>query len=246
MIVLLTGAGISQESGLATFRDTGGIWTNVPIEEVATPEAFARDPGRVNGFYNARRRTLLDPAVTPNAAHRALARLQRKRNDVMLVTQNVDDLHERAGSPRVIHMHGELLKARCLVCLDEFSWREDIGPESRCPACGETGRLRPGVVWFGERPLYLEEIGAAISRCRLFAAIGTSGSVYPAAGFVEMAAGHSVELNLAPSPAASRFDEYIQGPAGESVPAFVARLLADPEAVIDAMAGKRVRRSARP
>jgi NAD-dependent protein deacetylase/lipoamidase len=226
MIVLLTGAGISRESGLETFRDRDGIWASVPIEQVATPEAFARDPGRVNGFYNARRRQLLDPAVAPNAAHRALARLQRERHDVMLVTQNVDDLHERAGSPGVIHMHGELLKARCLACLDEFLWREDIGPESRCPGCGEPGRLRPGVVWFGEEPRHLEEIETALSRCRLFAAIGTSGSVHPAAGFVEMVDGHRVELNLAPSESASRFDECVQGPASESVPALVERLLA--------------------
>jgi NAD-dependent deacetylase len=230
MIVLLTGAGISRESGLETFRDTGGIWTSVPIEEVATPEAFARDPGRVNGFYNARRRQLLDPAVAPNAAHRALARLQRERDDVMLVTQNVDDLHERAGSPGAIHMHGELLKARCLACLDEFPWREDIGAESRCPSCGKTGRLRVGVVWFGEQPRHLVEIEAALSRCCLFAAIGTSGSVHPAAGFVEMVEGRCVELNLAPSAIASSFDECIQGPASESVLAFVERLLADLEA----------------
>ncbi len=226
MIVLLTGAGISRESGLETFRDTGGIWTSVPLEEVATPEAFARDPARVQGFYNARRRQLLDPAVAPNAAHRALARLQHERDDVMLVTQNVDDLHERAGSPGVVHMHGELLKARCLACHGEFCWREDIGPESRCPGCAETGRLRPGVVWFGERPRHLEEIEAALSCCRLFAAIGTSGCVHPAAGFVDMVEGHCVELNLAPSALASQFDECIPGPASESVPAFVERLLA--------------------
>jgi len=239
MIVLLTGAGISQESGLATFRDSDGIWASVPIEEVATPEAFARDPARVHGFYNARRRTLLDPAVAPNAAHRALARLQRKRDDLMLVTQNVDDLHERAGSSHVVHMHGELLKARCLACLDEFAWRGDIVPESLCPACGEPGRLRPGVVWFGEHPHHLEEIGEALLHCRLFAAIGTSGSVYPAAGFVEIAAGHSVELNLAASAIASRFDECIQGPASETVPAFVERLLADPDSVFAGPARKR-------
>jgi NAD-dependent deacetylase len=240
MIVLLTGAGISQESGLSTFRDADGIWATVPIEEVATPEAFARDPARVNAFYNARRRKLLDPTVAPNAAHRALARLQRERDDVLLVTQNVDDLHERAGSPQPTHMHGELLKARCLLCLEEFSWQQDIGPDSRCASCGEAGRLRTAVVWFGERPRHLEKIAEALARCSPFVAIGTSGSVYPAAGFIEMTEGRSVELNIAPSAIASRFDEGIYGPASETVPAFVDRLLADPDTLIGRKTAERI------
>ena len=225
MIVLLTGAGISQESGLSTFRDADGLWTSVPIEDVATPEAFARDPCRVNAFYNSRRRKLLGDDIAPNAAHRALARLQLARSDVILITQNVDNLHERAGSPHVLHMHGELLKARCLACESEFSWLEDISLESRCPDCAIGGHLRTGVVWFNERPRHLEEIGEALELCRLFVAIGTSGSVHPAASFVEMARGRSVEINLAPSVIADRFDEGNYGPAGKTVPAFVERLM---------------------
>jgi len=225
MIVLLTGAGISQESGLSTFRDADGIWTSVPIEEVATPEAFARDPSRVNAFYNSRRRKLLGADIAPNAAHLALAQLQRSRPDVILVTQNVDNLHERAGSPQALHMHGELLKARCLACEAEFSWQEDLSPESRCPDCGDSGRLRTAVVWFNERPRHLAEIAEALAACRLFVAIGTSGSVNPAAGFVEMVKGHTVEINLAPSAIAERFDEGIYGPASETVPPFVERLM---------------------
>jgi NAD-dependent deacetylase len=225
MIVLLTGAGISQESGLSTFRDADGIWTSVPIEEVATPEAFARDPSRVNAFYNSRRRKLLGADIAPNAAHLALAQLQRSRPNVILITQNVDNLHERAGSPQALHMHGELLKARCLACEAEFSWQEDLSPESRCPDCGDSGRLRTAVVWFNERPRHLAEIAEALSACHLFVAIGTSGSVNPAAGFVEMVKGHSVEINLAPSVIADRFDEGIYGPASETVPPFVERLM---------------------
>jgi NAD-dependent protein deacetylase/lipoamidase len=225
MIVLLTGAGISQESGLSTFRDADGIWTSVPIQEVATPEAFARDPSRVNAFYNSRRRKLLGADIAPNAAHRALARLQRSRPDVILITQNVDNLHERAGSPRALHMHGELLKARCLACEAEFFWHDDISPESRCPVCGGVGRLRSAVVWFNERPRHLDEIAQALAACRLFVAIGTSGSVNPAASFVERVEGHSVEINLAPSIIAGRFDEAIYGPASQTVPRFVERLM---------------------
>jgi NAD-dependent deacetylase len=225
MIVLLTGAGISQESGLSTFRDADGIWTSVPIEEVATPEAFARDPSRVNAFYNSRRRKLLGADIAPNAAHLALAQLQRSRPNVILITQNVDNLHERAGSPQALHMHGELLKARCLACEAEFSWQEDLSPESRCPDCGDSGRLRTAVVWFNERPRHLAEIAEALAACHLFVAIGTSGSVNPAAGFVEMVKGHSVEINLAPSVIADRFDEGIYGPASETVPPFVERLM---------------------
>ena len=225
MIVLLTGAGISQESGLSTFRDADGIWTSVPIEEVATPEAFARDPSRVNAFYNSRRRKLLGADIAPNAAHLALAQLQHSRPNVILITQNVDNLHERAGSPQALHMHGELLKARCLACEAEFSWQEDLSPESRCPDCGDSGRLRTAVVWFNERPRHLAEIAEALAACHLFVAIGTSGSVNPAAGFVEMVKGHSVEINLAPSVIADRFDEGIYGPASETVPPFVERLM---------------------
>ena len=226
MIVILTGAGISRDSGLNTYRDADGTWTSVPIHEVATPEAFTRDPVRVHAYYNSRRRKLISGEVAPHAAHLALAHLQQALPDVMLVTQNVDNLHERAGSPWVIHMHGELLKARCLACAAHHVWREDITVETPCPACGEAGRLRSAVVWFNERPLHMPEIIEALRRCRLFIAIGTSGSVYPAAGFVDLVPGHSVELNLAPSAVASHFAEAIYGPASETVPALVERLLA--------------------
>jgi NAD-dependent deacetylase len=225
MIVILTGAGISKESGLNTYRDADGTWTSVPIDEVATPEAFARDPVRVHGYYNSRRQKLLSGEVSPHGAHLALARLQRTLPEVMLVTQNVDNLHERAGSPRVIHMHGELLRARCLACATEHVRHEDITLESECPDCGTAGRLRSAVVWFNERPLHLPEIADALRRCSLFIAIGTSGSVYPAAGFVDLVPGHSIELNLAPSAVASHFAEAIYGPASETVPALVDRLL---------------------
>jgi NAD-dependent deacetylase len=228
-IVVLTGAGISRESGLATFRDADGIWARVRIEDVATPEAFATDPGRVHGFYNARRRQLLAPDVAPNAAHAALARLERERpGEVLLVTQNIDDLHERAGSASLVHMHGELLKARCGRCGAVAPCREDLAVSTPCARCGRSGAMRPHVVWFGEMPLEMERIDAALAACDLFVSIGTSGSVYPAAGFVSQVrrAGRArtVELNLERSDGASLFHEGRYGPATEIVPAFVAGL----------------------
>jgi NAD-dependent deacetylase len=229
-IVVLTGAGISRESGLATFRDQGGIWASVRLEEVATPEAFARDPTRVHAFYNARRRALRDPAVQPNAAHRALVRLARAwPARARGVTQTVDDLHDRAGQPALIHMHGELLKARCGACGSVRPWFEDLSTDTACPACGRAGKMRPDVVWFGEMPRRMQEIEAALDACGLFLSIGTSGAVYPAAGFVSEVRGRArtVELNLEPSEGATLFDEAIYGPATRVVPAFVARLLAD-------------------
>ncbi len=229
-IVILTGAGISRESGLDTFRDPDGIWSQVSIEEVATPEAFARDPARVHAFYNARRQGLLNGAVAPNAAHLALARLERDwPGEVLLVTQNIDDLHERAGSRKLIHMHGELLKARCQACGGVSPWREDMDTESRCPACGQWGRMRVHVVWFGEMPFEMDSIYMALAACHLFVSIGTSGSVYPAAGFVQEARAiskaHTVELNLEPSEGALLFHEARHGPATEVVPAFVEEVL---------------------
>lgn len=230
-IVVLTGAGISKESGLSTFRDADGIWATVRIEDVATPDAFRRDPARVHDFYNRRRRALLDPAIRPNAAHAALARLEAEwLADVLLVTQNIDDLHERAGNRNLIHMHGELLKARCDRCGDARPWREDLGVDLACPACGRAGGLRPHVVWFGEMPFHMEEIAAALDRCSLFISIGTSGAVYPAAGFVarvrERGFARTVELNLEPSEGATLFEESEYGPASEVVPGFVDELLA--------------------
>ena len=225
-VVVLTGAGVSAESGLKTFRDEGGLWEGHDVKEVATPEAFARDPDLVHRFYDARRRQLRE--VEPNAAHRALARLEHESgHDVLLVTQNVDDLHERAGSRDVLHMHGELLKARCLACGARVEWREDLLPRPPCPRCG-TPALRPDVVWFGEVPYHLDAIYDALWDCDVFAAIGTSGVVYPAAGFVRTArsAGAcTIEMNLGASEAASAFDEVREGPATVTVPAWVAELM---------------------
>lgn len=231
-IVILTGAGISKESGLETFRDPDGIWSRVRIEDVATPEAFARDPATVHAFYNARRRGLMRDAVQPNAAHRALAHLEAAwPGEVLLVTQNIDDLHERAGSRNLLHMHGEILKARCLACRAVSAWRDDLDSATVCPACGESGALRVHVVWFGEMPFEMDRIYEALAACDLFLSIGTSGNVYPAAGFVaevrERGYGHTVELNLEPSDGHSQFAERLYGPATEVVPAFVERLLLD-------------------
>lgn len=228
-IVLLTGAGISQESGLDTFRDAGGLWSRVRLEDVATPEAFARDPARVLDFYNMRRRNLRAGHVQPNAAHRALAELERCwPGEVLLVTQNIDDLHERAGSRRLVHMHGEMLKARCTRCGGIAPQEDDITLATPCFGCGRTGGLRPHVVWFGEMPFEMARISAALERCDLFLSIGTSGNVYPAAGFVaeaRRAGARTVELNLEPSLGASLFDERRYGRASATVPAYVAELL---------------------
>lgn len=227
-IVILTGAGISRESGLATFRDADGIWAKVRLEDVATPEAFTRDPVRVHAFYNARRAQLRDPGVQPNAAHLALAELDRRwPGELLLVTQNVDDLHDRAGSSRLLHMHGELMKARCLHCGAVHRWEQDLSMATPCPGCGQAAGLRPNVVWFGEMPIGMERIGAALDACDLFVSIGTSGSVYPAAGFVAEVRGRArtIELNLQPSEGVSLFDEARHGPATSIVPAFVEELL---------------------
>lgn len=223
-IVILTGAGISQESGIATFSGADGIWANVRIEDVATPEAFARDPNRVQEFYNARRRQLLSGTVKPNAAHLALAKLEREYGgEILIVTQNVDNLHEQAGSKSVLHMHGELLKSRCAACSEVGSCDRDMDVSDVCPRCGKTGTMRPHVVWFGEIPMFNDEIDDAIRRCGIFLSIGTSGNVYPAAGLVEVArraGAHTVELNLEPSTGASRFAKQYYGPATKIVPAY--------------------------
>ncbi len=229
-IVVLTGAGVSQESGLDTFRDPNGIWSRYRVEDVATPEAFARDPARVHDFYNMRRRNLLAGHVRPNAAHAALAELDRRwPGELLLVTQNIDDLHERAGSRRLVHMHGEMRKARCIRCGSIVPNDADLSVESVCPSCAHVGGLRPHVVWFGELPLEMERIGAALAACDVFVSVGTSGNVYPAAGFVaeaNAAGARTVELNLEPSLGKSHFAEGRYGRATEVVPAFVASLLA--------------------
>ncbi len=226
-LVVLTGAGISKESGLNTFRDTDGEWAKVRLEDVATPEGFRRDPDRVQAFYNARRRRLFE--VQPNPAHHALALLEREwPADFLLVTQNIDDLHQRAGSRRVIPMHGELLKVRCEACSGVSVWHEDVSTGAICRCCGKAGRLRPHVVWFNEIPLQMDEIFDALSRCTLFVSIGTSGTVYPAAGFVDLAnqsGAHTVEINLEPSHGQSLFAEKIYGPASVEVPKWATHLL---------------------
>jgi NAD-dependent deacetylase len=230
-IFVLTGAGVSAESGLGTFRDKGGLWSRFDPMKLATPEAFARHPEAVHTFYNIRRRNLV--AAEPNAAHRALARLEaamaERDGHLFLCTQNIDDLHERGGAQRVVHMHGELLKARCAACQAVRSWREDLGVADICSACGRSGRLRPDVVWFGEMPMHMDAIYAALAEADLFVAIGTSGSVYPAAGFVDAARSAGVrtcEINLERSDNAGQFDTARYGPASEVVPDWVDELLA--------------------
>jgi len=226
-IVILTGAGISAESGLSTFRDKDGIWSKVDYREVATPEGFARNPVKVHEFYNTRRRNMA--TVEPNAAHHALARLEQEFPcEFLLVTQNIDQLHELAGSQKLIHMHGELAKVRCSACNARREWRNDLSVQFRCERCDEIGSMRPDVVWFGEMPYRMDEVYAALAGCDLFISIGTSGTVYPAAGFVaeaRAAGAHTVELNLEPSEGRSLFAEAHRGKATEIVPSFVDELL---------------------
>jgi NAD-dependent deacetylase len=245
-IVILTGAGISQESGLDTFRDKGGIWSKVRIEDVATLEAYQRDPVRVQEFYNTRRKRHVEGDIQPNAAHHALARLEKewpvrrggfKGGKVTIVTQNIDNLHAMAGSKNLIHMHGEILKARCGDCGGLSACAGDLGKGEACPDCAEINSLRPHVVWFGEMPLEMERIYGLLENCALFISIGTSGNVYPAAGFVQHAQKnngegphgnkltHTIELNLEPSEGASFFAEARYGTATEIIPAFVEELL---------------------
>jgi len=227
-MVILTGAGVSVESGLGSFRDKDGLWTRYDLSAVATPEGFAADPHLVWDFYSARRENLI--AARPNAAHAALGRLQQAMGErLLLVTQNVDDLHEQGGAAAVTHMHGELLQTRCADCGHRFPDRAAFSAERRCPACGVAGRLRPDVVWFGEMPFELERIYAALAQADLFVAIGTSGAVYPAAGFVEAAlevGARTMELNLEPSDNAHLFAQRRYGPASAIVPAWVEELLA--------------------
>ncbi|MDR3174951.1 MAG: NAD-dependent deacylase [Desulfovibrio sp.] len=229
MIVILTGAGISRESGLPTFRGVDGLWEKARIEEVATSSALRRDPARVYRFCNAMRAAILSPGVAPNPAHYALARLQAEAaGEVVLVTQNIDDLHERAGSEEVLHMHGEGLKARCRRCGFVLCWEKDLFGSEDCPECKARKALRPHIVLFDEEPLYMGEIRRALDLCGLFVSIGTSGSVYPAAGFVSLVRARGVrtlELNLEPSLNRGAFSEAFYGPASEIVPKFVNRVL---------------------
>ena len=226
-IVVLTGAGVSAESGLATFRGPDGLWEGHRVEDVCTPEAFRRDPALVHAFYDARREKL--GSVKPNAAHEALARLDADwPGELLLVTQNVDDLHERAGSRRLLHMHGELARAWCVACDERFTWTGPMGESAICRSCGTPGKVRPDIVWFGEMPYEMERIDEALRRCDLFVSIGTSGAVYPAAGFVQTArycGADTLEINLEPSLGSYLFDESRVGKAGDLVPSWVDQVL---------------------
>jgi len=229
-IVILTGAGISKESGIDTFRDKDGLWTKVDLEEVATIEAWHRDKKKVLDFFNAGRAWFAGKNITANAAHTALGRLQREcPGEVTIVTQNIDLLHEAGGATRVLHMHGRMGQERCMACGAITEGNRDLTPETLCP-CGAKGELRPHVVWFGEMPFHMDEIYAALDRCDLFLSIGTSGMVYPAAGFVQhmrmrRPRARTVELNLEPSDGHTMFHERHYGPATEIVPAYVERIL---------------------
>ena len=249
---MLTGAGISAESGLQTFRAADGLWEGHRVEDVATPEAFARDPGVVHQFYDARRARLGE--VEPNAAHIALARLDAEwRGELLIVTQNVDDLHERAGATRLLHMHGELLRGWCLACDERFPWKGAMSPQGAhpelvegpvrrfdrlsvsasgdgnvCPSCETVGMVRPDIVWFGEMPYDMERIEAALREADLFVSVGTSGAVYPAARFVQTArycGAATLEINLEPSQGSLYFDERRYGRASELVQAWVVEIL---------------------
>ena len=228
-IVILTGAGISAESGIKTFRASDGLWEDHRVEDVATPEGFANDPELVQRFYNQRRRPLLQGEVSPNSAHFALARLEQEfAGDVLVVTQNIDNLHEQAGSKAVLHMHGEILKMRCKDTGRVFACGNDIETTDVCACCGKEGNLRPHIVWFGEVPFYMQAISEALADCDLFISIGTSGNVYPAAGFVQIAAtsgARTIEINLEKSNVASLFDQAIYGKAGDVLPAWVDEFL---------------------
>jgi NAD-dependent deacetylase len=225
-IVILTGAGISAESGLRTFRADDGLWEDHRVEDVASPQGFRRDPELVQRFYDARRENVM--AAEPNAAHRALGRLDSAWDgELLIVTQNIDDLHERAGARRVLHMHGEALSAWCLACDARHRWTGALLDAPPCPACG-TAALRPDIVWFGEMPYEMERIFAALARADLFVSIGTSGAVYPAAGFVQQAksaGARSLELNLEHSQGSHWFDESRLGAASALVPAWVEEML---------------------
>lgn len=227
-IVVLTGAGISAESGIRTFRDEDGLWEGEPVEIVATPEGFAQQPARVHQFYNKLRHNLQQPETQPNDAHYALARLEHdSAHQVLVVTQNVDNLHESAGSDSLIHMHGELLKCQCTACNAVYEWTTDTDTHTICPVCRNEGTVRPHIVWFGEMPLQMQTIYEHLERCHLFVAIGTSGVVYPAAGFVSAARAAGAitcELNLNPTAINQQFMVHREGPASQTVPSLVSEL----------------------
>ena len=226
-IVVLSGAGISAESGVPTFRGPDGLWEGQRVEDVATPEAYARNPDLVLDFYDQRRAKL--SAVEPNSAHESLGRLDREwPGELLIVTQNVDDLHERGGAKRLLHMHGELKSGWCMACGDRFPFSGKMADRPACLSCGEQGKVRPDIVWFGEMPYEMDRIDAALATCDLFVSIGTSGAVYPAAGFVQTArysGAHTLEINLDPSEGSIFFHESRMGKAGALVPQWVDSLL---------------------
>ncbi len=232
-VVVLTGAGLSAESGIETFRAAGGLWETHRVEDVASPEGFARDPALVHRFYNDRRHQLLHGGVAPHAGHVALAKFQKLwSGNFLLVTQNVDNLHEQAGSEEVVHMHGELLKMRCARCGLVSNITSDIDASQVCGRCGSFSTLRPNIVWFGEMPFEMDVIYSALASCNIFIAIGTSGNVYPAAGFVDAAidvGADTVELNIEPSSVGSVFAQRFYGPASIEVPRFFEGLLSNYE-----------------
>jgi NAD-dependent deacetylase len=227
-LVILSGAGLSAESGVATFRGADGLWEGHRIEDVATPEAFKKQPELVHRFYNLRRAAL--KTVEPNAAHHALVRLEREWPGPFLhITQNVDDLNERAGARKLLHMHGQLRQVRCMWCRVVLTWDGDLESSSVCPECARTGKLRPDIVWFGEMPYYIDEIMRALETVDIFLCIGTSGVVYPAAGFARLASGHGcsrlIEMNLERTGISDHFTEQRHGLATVVVPALVGELL---------------------
>jgi NAD-dependent deacetylase len=227
-IVVLTGAGVSAESGIKTFRAADGLWEDHKVEDVATPEAFKRDPKTVYRFYNQRRQHLLSDDIKPNLAHKALAEFaQTSKHDVLVVTQNIDNLHERGGSKNVVHMHGELLKARCVVSGQRIVVNNDFDGNDKCHCCEQGQAIRPDIVWFGEIPFHMDEIENALFEADLFISLGTSGNVYPAAGFVAVAksaGARTVELNLEPSSTNAQFDEHYYGLATQVLPKFLESL----------------------
>ena len=229
-IVILTGAGLSAESGVPTFRGVDGLWEGYRVEEVASPEAFKHRPELVHRFYNLRRAAL--KTVMPNAAHESLVRLEREWPGSFLhITQNVDDLNERAGAQKLLHMHGQLAKVRCVWCRVVLDWQEDLFVETLCPECGKAGKLRPDIVWFGEMPYHIDEITRALETVDIFICIGTSGVVYPAAGFARLAAENGaqrlIEINPESTDISGHFTEHRQGPASVEVPRLVDELLAE-------------------
>ncbi|MCM2681199.1 Sir2 family NAD+-dependent deacetylase [Echinimonas agarilytica] len=228
-IVVLTGAGISAESGIRTFRAADGLWEGHSVEDVATPEGYAANPRLVQNFYNERRAQLNSDSVSPNAAHDALVALENYASEFLLVTQNVDNLHERAGSKQLLHMHGQLQQVCCTRCGASWQELDDISVHTVCQHCSAKGTVRPDIVWFGEIPKYMEEISLALSQCDMFISIGTSGHVYPAAGFVQIASSYgaqTLELNLEPSQTNTQFDQHVYGSASKIVPKFVGELIA--------------------